>query len=403
MRVPTQELQKELEFVGRFIEKKSTIPILTNVRMATEGGKLVLIGTDLELAGITSVDGEATEAPWATTVSIKPLRRYLEKVDDPTVNIVCITKESAPLTRNVPKETEDGEEVLDSEGNKVMVEETYTNKSYHLEIQHGDDSTLKLATMAVESFPEFPVPTKMLAELRGMKEAIPRAICAVSQEESRFTLNGVLLSAEGNAPNRFIATDGHRMSLVPVDLTALEPFKALIHKKALVEAARMNGGTCLFGAEGVHQIFMSERRSIIARTLIGNFPDYERVLPKSFAHTITLDRDALTKTIDRVSVMADERSKCIYLTIADQRMTVNASLVESGSAKGSLAAGNAENVAEGYSAGLNYAYVMDFLKLAKGPIEFRTPEANPARGCVDSAMCFADESQWTMLLMPMRI
>ena len=198
-----------------------------------------------------------------------------------------------------------------------------------------------------------------------------------------------------------VATDGHRLSYTPVSATALLKCKTVILKSALYEVQRMNGcDSVLFAMDEKMQLFLGHQRSIVARKPTGNFPDYERVLPKEFWRTISLPVEPLAKVIQRVSVCADERSCAVkfYVDAAGQKMTVKAEQMEQ-TAKGSVPIIWPDEAP--WVGGLNWTYCMDFLKLADGEVFFGMPECKEG-GCVSSAMEFTTPDGFRYVVMPMR-
>src|SRR6204780_939594 len=156
--------------------------------------------------------------------------------------------------------------------------------------------------MSRESFPELPAMPAVLAEipigvLAGM---IAKTIFAISSEESRFTLNGALLVLKKGSI-AMVATDGHRLAMVESssDLPGVTgAYRALLPRKAMAELQKLAGdagadAVVKFSGDENHLFFELGDRLLLSRKLTGNFPDYERVLPKEHAHTITLERDEL--------------------------------------------------------------------------------------------------------------
>jgi DNA polymerase-3 subunit beta len=173
--VDTKDLTKELEWAARFADKRSRIPILQNVSLRSVKGSLQLIATDLETAGITTVPANGAE--FAVTVPADQTLKYLRKVSDASVS-------------------------LSVDNNKLV-------------IQHGDDSEATINGLAIDSYPELPAFPKDRFMLKGLESALPRVICSISADESRFTLNGALLEISATKAH-FVSTDGHRMSIVPI-------------------------------------------------------------------------------------------------------------------------------------------------------------------------------------------
>src|SRR5581483_1459034 len=170
-----------------------------------------------------------------------------------------------------------------------------------------------------ESFPELPQMPEPLAEipLSVLSQMIASTIFAISAEESRFTLNGALLILKDTGL-LMVATDSHRLSMVErqVDLPGLHgSFRALLPRKAMSEIQKLASDDSTkqieFSGNENHLCFRIDKRLLLSRKLTGNFPDYERVLPKEHPQTLVISREELKAAIERVAQFADERSRAI--------------------------------------------------------------------------------------------
>jgi DNA polymerase III subunit beta len=336
--IETAQFATELEWVSRFAHHKSTIPILANVLLETgSDGHMRLIATDLETAGMSrflnvGIDAEA----WRYTVPAKLLLKYLKKIDESHIALYLENDE--------------------------------------LIIEHGD-SKVSFAGMSAESFPELPT-VEISAEISGLQSALPRTMLAVSKEANRFTLNGALLDAEASA---LVSTDGHRLSFMPVTITG-KIDRTLIPTRALVEAERLLGkfGTSLgFGRDENHVAIINGHRAILARVLTGNFPDYKRVLPKEFDHSVSLDRTALFKAINRLDVLAPN-NKLITFHVNGSLELATQGEQSKGSAKVPIVSSET-GLDWGKGVGFNASYLQDFAKEAAA-IDVSFHFSEPTRG-----------------------
>ena len=365
MEVPTKALLSELTWCQRFMEKASTLPILKHVLFEVDRQRLTLTGTDLEIGGITEVLIEQAKVQkkekWAVAVPVCKLIKYLAKVDEPEV--------------------------------------TLTTKDHWLTLTHGA-AVSRTAGMSKESFPELPAFPAAQATLGHLSIAIDRTIFAVSTEVSRFTLDGALLDIDEDEA-RLIATDGHRLSLHPLQAKGKAKLKVLIPTKGLREAGRFEDD-CSFSANDDHAFFNWGQRRIIARKVKGNFPDWERIMPKELPNHVFLPVKATLQVLDRVALYADERSHAVRFEItgADApggpcKLTIKASSVEEGNAEGSIPV-MTEEVTGPITIGQNAVHVKDFLS--------RTDQQFAGFAYRDhkSAAVFT-VSSWVYVLMPMRI
>lgn len=357
--VNTKAFIEELSWAARFLETRSTIPILQNVLIEHTAGRIGLTGTDLELAGMTSLAPEHDGAEFSTAVPTKKLIAYLKKVDEPCVRLEV--------------------------------------KDFRLTVSHGDAS-MTVHGMSKESYPVTPEVTPLVAKLAGLKTAIPRAEIAVSADETRFTLNGALLELKKEGPDMLVATTGHVLSMagVKTDYGKDEVFRALLPRKLLHELWWLEVDQVDFyatdGKDRTVRIDCGNGRQIWARTLTGSFPDYERVIPNSFKHVVALDTARFKKGLERVVLFADERSRAIKLALAGDKVVVRADISETGNAQDTIPAPVA---ASGFEAGYNADYLLDALRLMPESTEFRANESTTAAQLGTEG--------WAYTIMPLRI
>jgi DNA polymerase III subunit beta len=243
------------------------MPVLENVLIeARDTGSLWLTATDLETGGMTSLESENSEQwTWKYTAPARLLLKYLKKIEESHITLYV----------------ENGE----------------------LVIEHGD-SRVSFAGIDAEQFPELPR-VDITAEVENLRKAIPRTMIAISKEESRFTLNGALLDTEAST---LVSTDGHRLSFMPVKITG-ELKRTIISRRALAEAERLLGkdrDSLYCGRDENHLILSAGNRTIHARVLTGNFPDYKRVMPEAFDHCVRLDSLSLGKAVKRLQLVAPD-------------------------------------------------------------------------------------------------
>lgn len=270
------DLSKALSSVTKVVEGRNTIPILGNVLLQAEGGKLTVTGTDLDISVATSVpaDGEL-----GTTVDAKRLSDIARRLSGETVTM----------------EVKDGNLVVKS-----------------------GRSRFTLPTMPVADFPSLdagPPDAEFNLDLAGLVAPVK---FAMSNEATRYYLCGVYLhEAEGKL--RAVATDGHRLAHSTV-AGAVLPFGVIVPAKTV--------GLIPAGAIDVslskHKIRMATADTIIVSKLIdGTFPDYQRVIPANNDRALTVDRDDLAKAIGRVASVATERGKAARLTLTAAGLAID--------------------------------------------------------------------------------
>ncbi len=366
--VSKSDLVKELGLTQGVVEKKTTIPILSNILVETDGDKIWLTATDLEL-GIKCACPARVKKEGAGTI---PARRLLDYV------------------RLLP----------DSEVQVKLGENQWAN------LVCGRSRT-RIAGMSRESFPELPQMPESVAEipLGVLSQMIASTIFAISAEESRFTLNGALLILKETGLV-MVATDGHRLALVErqVEIPGLtEPFRALLPKKAMSEIQKLSSDDSTkavqFSGNDNHLFFQIDKRTLLSRRLPGNFPDYERVLPKEHPHVLIIQKDELKSAIERVAQFADERSRAIRFQVLPGELKVHSSISETGESEETIPV---EYSGPDVEVGFNAQYLLDFLRTVEGSeVEFRFKDANSAgelRPHGGSA-----ETVYRYVVMPMRI
>jgi DNA polymerase-3 subunit beta len=340
MHINRKELLLQLQWAQRFVDRKTTIPILANVLFSADGNTLTLTGTDLEIAGVTTLAGR-TRSRFDVAVPAKQLIKYLQKLDTEEVDLS-------------------------------------TNPAHHLVVTAGRDK-LTVLGMSRDSYPELPTPPAdgPVAVLGSFAQAVSRVGFAISCEQDRFALNGALLDATDTNEAVLVATDGHRLSLTPLAYRGPEKLRMLIPKLAMNEAARLDGDITLQGDRppvqkngeqppAGHLYLTSGTRRIVARKLTGNFPDYERVLGRTdWPNHVFLPAKTTERVLDRVALCADERSRCVRLAITEGELRISSSLHESGYTQSTLPVAPGE-IAAPLEAGYNAQYLIDFLRAHGG-------------------------------------
>jgi DNA polymerase III subunit beta len=268
-------------------------------------------------------------------------------------------------------------------------------------------SRTRIAGMSRESFPELPQMPEALAEipLSVLSQMIANTIFAISSEESRFTLNGALLVLRETGLV-MVATDGHRLAMVEkqIALPGLNAsFRALLPKKAMSEIQKLasddSSKKIEFSGNDNHLFFRIDKRLLLSRKLTGNFPDYERVLPKEHPHMLVLQREELKSAIERVAQFADERSKSIRVRILKGELKIHSSVSEQGESEETIPV---EYDGDDVEIGFNAQYLIDFLRsVDQSEVEFHFKDSNSAGELRPHGG--APDSVYRYVVMPMRI
>ncbi len=359
--VTKSELLNELSTTQGVVERKTTIPILSNLLVEVQGSQLTITATDLELSIRTSCEAKIKKEGAGTI----PAKKLLE------------------LVRLLP-EGEIQVKLLENHWVEIVSEK----KKY------------KLVGMAKENFPVLPVMPHTLVKIPAaiLENLIRKTKFAISMEESRYTLNGGLLILKPETL-AMVATDGHRLALAETDhkLAGLNgEVKLLIPKKAMDEVEKLSvaagsDAAIEFAKDESHLFFQVGHRLLISRILTGQFPNYEAVLPRDNNKSVVIERAELSDAVRRVSQLADQRSHAVKLAVSKEGMEISASSPEYGEAKESI-----EKEFKGEPIAM-----LDFLgAAADGPISIELKDEQSA----GQMRPLADESyRYRYIIMPMRI
>jgi DNA polymerase III subunit beta len=322
-------LKEELGFVQGIVEKKSTIPVLSNILIESVGENEVrFVGTDLDVTIRCDAEAEIKQAG-AMCVQARKLFDIVRLLDDADVHFTKEENEWVKLTCG--------------------------------------KSNFRLAGVSKDNFPEVPsfksVPMKLSAEI--FNHFINNTAFAITNEQSRFTLSGAkFMIADGTA--KMVTTDGHRLAYIEKQLpeaSNADTMDALIPKKALMELvkiARDTNGEISFGEDPNHIYFEVEGRLLITRKLSGSFPNYEMVIPKDNDKTAVFEAEEMKNAIRRVALMADERTRSVKFTIRTGEIEIGAQSSEEGEAHEKVAA---EYTGDEVQIGFNSQYVQEFLNV----------------------------------------
>ncbi len=366
--VSKSDLVRELGLTQGVVERKTTIPILSNILVETDQDQVWLTATDLEL-GIRCSCPARVKKEGAGTIPARKLLDYVRLLPDADVQVKLAENQWASFVCG--------------------------------------RSRTRIAGMSRESFPELPQMPDVLAEipLAVLSQMISSTIFAISSEESRFTLNGALLILKETGLV-MVATDGHRLSLVErtINLPGLTgSYRALLPKKAMSEIQKLANDDDTkkieFSGNDNHLFFRIDKRLLLSRKLTGNFPDYERVLPKDHPYTLVIQRDELKASIERVAQFADERSRAIRIQVVKGELKVHSSISETGESEETIPV---EHDGENVEIGFNAQYLLDFLRTVDGAeVEFRFKDSNSAGELRPHTG--APDTVYRYVVMPMRI
>jgi DNA polymerase-3 subunit beta len=363
------ELLRELTATQGVVERKTTIPILSNYLFEAAGDKLSLTATDLDLSLRTSCTAKVKKEG-SCTIPARKLHDYVKLLPDADITIKLL-------------------------------------ENHWVSIRCGRSNT-KMVGMAKSNFPTLPVfPTAGVVKIPGqvLRSMIAKTGFAIANEESRYTLNGALMVLKPESIT-MVATDGHRLSHierpgekfegVSGEMKTLIPKKCMDELKSLLDST--DAETIDFAKDESTLYFRIGPRLLTSRQLTGQFPNYEAVLPKDNSKSILLHGEELSQAISRVAQFADERSRAVRIKLEKGELKLSASSTETGESEDSL-----EIAYDGdpLTIGFNAQYILDFLKaVGAGDVKLELKDAQSA-GQLRPAE--SEDYKYRYIVMPMRI
>lgn len=368
--IERSNLLRSLGHVQSVVERRNTIPILSNVQLEAGDGALALTATDLDLAIVESASATVAQEGAITT----PAHTLYD------------------IVRKLP----DGADV----------ELTFTGEDSRLVLAAGR-SRFQLSCLPKEDFPVMAagdLPHQFDLAATDLKRLIDKTRFAISTEETRYYLNGIYLhvtDSDGAQVLRAVATDGHRLAKVelPVPEGAVGMPGVIIPRKAVQEIRKLIDefdGEVAIALSDTKVRFGFDNAVLTSKLIDGTFPDYNRVIPENNDKTLEVDAAEFAKAVDRVSTISTEKSRAVKLSLEAGKMTLSANSPDAGSATEEVAV---EYGAEPMEIGFNSRYLLDILGQMNGEVA-RVDLADAASPTVvrDSA----DESA-LYVLMPMRV
>jgi len=369
--VSRAELLRELTAAQSVVERKTTIPILSNFLFEADGETLKITATDLDQSLRTSCPAKVKKAG-ACTIPARKLYDYIKLLPEGEISI------------------------------KLM-------DNHWVQIRAGRSNT-KMVGMARANFPQVPeIPGGGLFKISApaLRNMISKTIFAISSEESRYTLNGALLvlKAESMA---MVATDGHRLAHIEKHGETLEGVsgekRTLIPRKALAELQSLLSNTDAefidFADDEQTLFFKVGGRVLTSRKLTGQFPNYEAVLPRDNTKFVIVRSEDLMGCIQRVAQFADERSGAIKMRLEQNELKLSAQSTDSGESEDIIETPyNYDPLVVGF----NSSYLVDFLKATgvtgEVRLEFKDAQSAGQMRPEDGN----EDVKYRYILMPMRI
>jgi len=331
--ISKQSLNDLLAITQNFVAKKTTMPILNNILISASEGKLQISATDLEVTAVAS-NAAQVKRGGSTTVNAKVFNDIVKELPDGDVTIKL------------------------QEGERVEI--------------IAQNSKLRMNGVSSDEFPSLPgMNFKPSGKISSavLSEMIGKTLYSVSQDETRFNLNGVCfeLNSAGKGKKdekvlRLVATDGHRLGMINRPISGLSfDERIIVPRKGLSEIKRIiDGEDTEIGIE-VKEGFMvieAPRAKISVHLIDGAFPDYNQVIPKGKGTEVVLNSKEFSHTLRRVALMVTDKSKLVRFDLSDNRLRVSGSSPELGDATEEL---EVKYKGEQLSIGFNAQYCIDFI------------------------------------------
>lgn len=363
------EIQKKdlLNLIGKtqnIVEKRNTMPVLVNILLEADADQLKVFATDLEVSLTDQVQVKVI-APGKVAVTAKSLFEITRKLSEGTIQ----------LTKK---------------------------ENNWLEIKQGKFLS-KIVGISANDYPIFPGynPQAFIKiEAALFREMIDKTIYSVSTDETRYHLNGVYLEMQSGL--KMVATDGHRMSLIKKELPGLKSevnYNVIIPRKGLHEIRKILEGIdeeIRFAIEGSQFILSFNSMNLMIRLIEGKYPNYQQFIPQKLPQKITINRDSFINSLERVSLLANQKSKAVLLQFSNDKMEISSSNPELGDAKEEI---EIEYKGPDMKIGFNAKYITDILNSINNDLVDFELNDQISPGLVRPH----DDQSYTCVVMPMRI
>ena len=359
---------KGLARVQGIVEKRNTIPVLSNVLLEGTDGELCLTATDLEV-GMQSTYPAKIRKPGKITVSAKKLYEIIKELPDNEISFNA-------------------------------------KDNCWIEVQCGK-ALFNIVGLSADEFPNFPKPDKtnfIALESSLCKEMIEKTFFAVSQDESKYNLNGIFCQIQEDTDQlRLVATDGHRLSMIDksIEKNENEQLKSgvILPRKGILELQKLaeeGAGNLQLGFMDNNAVVSKDQTVIIMRLVDGEFPDYGRVIPKTNEQKASIAVDPFLHALRRMIIVSSEKSRGVKMNLKNNLLEVSSSNPELGDAREEL---DIEYQGPELSVGFNARYLLDILQVQDQERINIILKDNLSPGLIKPA----DEDGYLAVIMPMRL
>ncbi len=339
IKIARDELLTGLQRVQGIVEKRNTMPVLSNILLETKQDGIELVATDLEIGFRGHYKADVQQAG---SVSLSARKLY-----------------------ELLKEVADGEVTLTTQENNWV------------QIQAGR-SQFKIVGMAASEFPALPTierEGRVAIPGSGLSSLIRKTLFAVGDNDARYILNGLLItlhSSDKKVTMKLVGTDGHRLAVAESDVTQSagtdlpKEIKAIIPRKAAQEIRRLleeEEGEPLLGFTKNLVTFQKSGLFLTSRVMEGTYPNYQQVIPKESAKKAAIERTALESALRRVAVLSKDKTNAVKVILQNGSITLHTSSPDVGEATEDLPA---QYRGESLTTGFNARYLLDALAVMDG-------------------------------------
>ena len=329
--IKKEEILKGLQRIQGVVEKKNTMPILSNMLLTADGKGVEIVATDLEI-GLRGRYTAEVEKPGAVTVSAKKMYEIVRELPAEDIQI------------NV------------EDGNWVKIV--------------SGQSQFKLVALPKDEFPALPdVAEDGMIAIEGetLREMIKKTLYSVGENDARYVLNGLFvhMSPAKNGLNiRMVGTDGHRLSMIDRVIDAKHKEESMIiPKKAMMELRRLleedsSTAELRLGFSKNHALFKRDGLVMVSKLIDGNYPNYLQVVPAKSTKKVAVSKDVFTHAVKRVSILSKEKTNAVKLQLEKDRLVLSTNNPEVGEANEEL---SVDYQGEEIIIGFNSRYLMDVL------------------------------------------
>ncbi len=359
-------LLKPLQAVTGIIERRHTLPILSNVLLVRDGGRLTFVATDIEIEITAGTEGDVPGEAKAVTVGARKLLDIL---------------------RALP------------EGAEVAL--TLADK--RLQLKSGK-SRFNLQTLQAEDFPRLSAAEGERARFTLPQQLLKQLLAAVqyamAQQDIRYYLNGLLMLIEGGEL-RVVATDGHRLAYASRQVAAkdLARQEVILPRKTIIELTRLLGESeaeVEIELSGNQARFSFDGIVLVSKLVDGKFPDYTRVIPTAHPKHVIASRAVLQQALQRAAILSSEKFRGVRWILGDGSLKISCSNTEQEEAQEEI---DVEYRGEGLDIGFNVGYLLDVLNhLGVEQVEIALGDASSS-----ALITVPAKDDFKYVVMPMRI